>query len=94
MYFSQDTYKMGMHPIDCYNDEMKLAVEVNGSQHYKFNEWFQKTYMNFLKQQERDAAKREYCKQNGIFLLEIPYTVPFSDIENYIQRQLRFDNFK
>jgi hypothetical protein len=71
--------------IDCYNDEMKLAVEVNGSQHYKFNKRFHKTDKDLLKQQERDASKRAYCKKNGIFLLEIPYNIPESGIETYIR---------
>lgn len=39
------------------------------------------------KQQRRDAAFREYCKQEGITLLEIPYT-EFDRIESILDKNL------
>lgn len=50
----------------------KYAIEYNGIQHYKPIEWFggQK---NFIAQQERDKEKTNYCLENGIILITIPY---------------------
>lgn len=47
-------------------------IEYQGVQHYEEN----KTDADFGKQQREitDAAKREYCQENNIRLIEIPYT--------------------
>ena len=57
--------------LDFYIEELKLAAEVQGDQHYSFVEFFHKTQDNFKKQQERDAEKSIVCFQNGIILKEI-----------------------
>ena len=59
--------------LDCYNKELKLAVEYNGIQHYQHTEFFHKTLEEFEKQQERDALKARLCKQNDINLIIISY---------------------
>lgn len=53
-------------------DNKKIAIEYNGVQHYKPVEYFggEKEY---LKQCERDKWKKEYCEENKIELIIIPY---------------------
>jgi hypothetical protein len=79
--------------LDCYNDELKLAVEYNGIQHYKFCNYFHKSYEHFKTQQYRDVIKQNMCAQNGIVLIEVPYTVKIKDIEAYILDELARKNF-
>ena len=69
--------------FDGYNEEHKIAIEYNGIQHYEFRPWFHKIQQDFFAQQERDNRKREYCKENTITLIEIPYYE--KDIKNFIQ---------
>lgn len=70
--------------LDCYNPELKLAVEYNGIQHYKYVPYFHKNHEHFMNQKYRDDMKRRMCKDNGVILIEVPYTVKIPDIEQYI----------
>ncbi len=74
--------------IDCYNDELKIGVEYNGIQHYKYIPYFHRNKEAFYNQKYRDELKRRMCKDNGIYLIEVPYTVKVQNIENYILREL------
>lgn len=75
--------------LDCYNDDLKLAVEYNGIQHYKYVPYFHKTKDSFHNQKYRDYVKRDLCKKNGIVLIEVPYTVKVEDIDGYLKRELK-----
>lgn len=79
--------------IDLYNDELKLAVEVQGDQHYKFIPFFHRNKDAFLNQRYRDAMKKEKCKQKGITLIEIPYSVGEKKLQSYIIKQLQLEGF-
>jgi hypothetical protein len=71
--------------IDVYNEELKLGIEYSGRQHYEFVPFFHKNYEAFMNQKYRDEIKRMRCKEHGIRLIEIPYTVPIEDIESFIR---------
>lgn len=75
--------------LDCYNADLKLAVEYNGVQHYKYIPYFHKNKEGFLNQKYRDDMKRRICKENGIVLIEVPYTVNEENIRSYLLRELR-----
>lgn len=75
--------------IDCYNDELKLGLEYNGAQHYKYIPYFHRSKEAFQNQAYRDELKRRMCKENGITLLEIPYTVKYDNLPKYIMEKLR-----
>ena len=60
--------------LDFYLPLLRLAVEVNGGQHYKFNAHFHKDHRDFLYQQRRDKNKREWCSINNIKLVELDST--------------------
>ena len=74
--------------LDCYDPELGIAVEYNGVQHYKFIPFFHKNKEAFLNQKYRDDMKRRICKENGILLIEVPYTVKIEDIKSFIQKSL------
>ena len=67
----------------------QCAIEFNGKQHYKHCKIFQPEYKDFLNQVDRDNRKREYCKNNSIKLLEIPYTCSPSEINAMILQFLQ-----
>lgn len=52
------------------NEGNKIAIEYQGKQHYEDIEFFQG---NLKYVQDRDNFKKEYCKNNNIKLIEIPY---------------------
>lgn len=71
--------------LDIYNEELKLAIEFNGQQHYKYVPFFHKNYEHFLNQKYRDEIKKMLCKQNNIHLIEISYELAPTDIETTIK---------
>ena len=57
--------------LDYFVPRKKVAVEVQGRQHYQFVEFFHGDKDGFEKQQKRDTRKEEWCKLNGIRLVKI-----------------------
>lgn len=51
----------------------KIAIEVNGLQHYKYSKFFHKNRSEFTKAKERDRQKIGYCLAHNIKLYCIPY---------------------
>jgi hypothetical protein len=78
--------------LDCYNDQLRLAVEYNGAQHYKYIPYFHKNKEAFYNQKYRDELKRLRCKELGIVLIDIPYTEN-KNLERYLEEQLRIHGF-
>ena len=75
--------------LDCFNEKLRIAVEYNGAQHYKFIPFFHKNKEAFHNQKYRDYMKRKMCEENGIVLIEVPHTTKIPHIENYIKSNLR-----
>jgi len=61
--------------LDMYDDEMKIAIEYNGEQHYKYPNKFHKSEKEFVNQVYRDEYKKTICEKEGIFLINIPYYI-------------------
>ena len=80
--------------LDCYDSQMKLAVEYNGIQHYIYTPYFQKSKAHFLNQKYRDDMKQRICKEHGITLINVPYTVKLKDIEGFIIEECRKNGYK
>jgi len=74
--------------LDIYNKELKLAVEYNGIQHYKFAEFFHDTQEIFEKRLKDDILKEKLCKENNIKLIIVPYTIKMNKIYDYVINQL------
>ncbi len=70
--------------LDGFNQKFKIGIEVQGIQHYKRVPFFHKSQEDFEKRQEYDQFKRDKCKELGITLFEIPYTIELSNLYNYI----------
>jgi hypothetical protein len=76
--------------LDMYNEELRLAIEYNGAQHYRFNAMMhQNNRDRFQNQQYRDLLKKQMCQQHGIRLIEVPYTVSEDKIPEFLYDQLK-----
>ena len=77
--------------LDGYNENLKLAFEYNGEQHYKFKKHFHRTEEDFKIQREHDEFKYKKCVELGITLISIPYTFDCyypEKLENFIKDEL------
>ena len=54
-------------------EDLKIAFEYNGKQHYEYIPFFHKTFEEFESQKKRDLEKREISLQQGVILIEIPF---------------------
>ncbi len=70
--------------LDGYNEELKLAFERHGEQHYKFLNWFHKTIKEYILQLSNDQQKNELCEQHGVILIEVPYWIKYDEMQRYI----------
>ena len=78
-------------PFDFYIEKYCLIIEYDGQQHFKpvdfagkGEEW---SIQNMRETQRRDAIKNQYCEDNNINILRIPYW-EFDDIEKLIKDKL------
>ena len=77
------------------NSQSFFLCEYQGQQHYrpiKFNvNWSEEeTELNYQNGIKRDQIKRDYCKDNNIKLLEIPYW-DFKNIETILIKELNLE---
>jgi hypothetical protein len=75
--------------LDCFNPELKLAVEYNGIQHYKYPNFTGMSEEAFKAQLRRDLFKKEMCREKGITLIIVPYTIRLTEIEYYLIEKLQ-----
>ena len=75
--------------LDCFNEELGIAVEYNGQQHYKYSPKFHRySRINFHNQVYRDEKTVILTKKKGVRLVVVPYTVPFDEIRSFILTRL------
>lgn len=85
--FDDCLYKKHLR-FDFYIENSNTVIEYYGEQHYAPVGWYSKNEEEFQKMRERDIIKNEYCKQNGIRMIRIPF-YDFDNIEKILE-----DNFK
>lgn len=73
---------------DMMNDELKVCIERQGEQHYRPVPKFHRDPTAFAKQVERDKIKRELLEKAGYQFIDIPYTVHFDILDQYIPHKL------
>ena len=74
-------------PFDFYLPKYNICIEFDGMQHFKPIEHFGGE-IAFKKLQHRDNIKINFCKNNNIKLLRIPYN-KFNDIESILTDTFR-----
>lgn len=76
--------------LDLYNEELGLAIEYNGIQHYKYNSFMHKNSSDrFQNQQYRDLIKQDLCQKAGIKLIIVPYTIPHEKISDFLYQEFK-----
>ena len=70
--------------LDGFNEELMIAFEYDGDQHYVYPHFFHKTEQDFRNLVQRDKDKLRLCDENGVYLMKIPYTVPNNLIEKFL----------
>jgi len=77
--------------LDCYNEELALALEHQGMHHFKRQPNWQ-SVEQFKLCQMHDQIKRKYCTKKGILLIEIKEIgsiTPPEDVPKIIEDQLK-----
>ena len=74
-------------PFDFYLPEFNVCIEFQGKQHF-VPFYFDITGEELQKRKLHDGIKRQYCKNNGIKLLEILYN---ENIENKLEEYLKHE---
>lgn len=76
--------------IDFYLPDYNIFIEYNGIQHYIPIEYFGGS-LKFNQQVKRDEYVRNYCKQNSIKLIELPYSLNTEQIFNKLNKNINYD---
>lgn len=71
--------------LDFYMPLTRVCVEAHGEQHYKFIAHYHNNPLGFVRHKKRDKEKAEWCKINGIRLIELPFD---ENDEEWIKRIL------
>lgn len=71
--------------LDFFLPLRKLAIEIQGEQHYSFNTYFFKSKLDYAKAIGRDKKKKEFCTINNFTFLELKYDRQ-SEWESIIRR--------
>lgn len=81
--------------LDFYNEELKLAVEVQGKQHYTTYASYNNTQEKLEYQQYRDEIKKTKCHEMDITLIEVhhnAFKLSREKIKKYIEKKLKTQN--
>lgn len=65
--------------LDGFNEELQLAFEYQGIQHYKYDSYFYKTIEEFEKRKNLDLLKVKKCIEKDVKLVIIPYNSYIDD---------------
>ena len=73
--------------LDLYCEKLKLAVEIQGPQHYEKVKHYHASEKDFKDQQQRDLVKSILCKKHGIKLVYVDTRIDKYDLETQIRQQ-------
>jgi very-short-patch-repair endonuclease len=79
--YSQEVKLFDNYRFDFYLEDLNTVIEYDGKQHFEPVEYFG-GLEGFLKTQERDKIKTEYCLENNIRIIRIGY---FEDVEEILK---------
>jgi hypothetical protein len=74
--------------LDGYSEQLGIAFEYQGIQHFLKNRRFHSENFTLKQRLADDKQKAILCRKHGVVLLQIPYTVPHLEFENYIRKLL------
>jgi very-short-patch-repair endonuclease len=78
-------------PFDFYLPDYKLCIEYDGEQHFSITRFHKlnmnRAIANLENRKIRDNIKNQYCKNNNIRIIRIPYW-KYSDIDSILEESL------
>lgn len=72
--------------LDGFCEELRLAFEYQGIQHYKESHHFHKR-SSFHQRVADDLVKKQACEKHGVTLLAVHYSIPASDLPAFLQKE-------
>lgn len=72
--------------LDGYNEQLGLAVEIQGPGHTK--PLPHESYEKYRARVARDKLKHELCRAHGVHLLAIDYRIPLTNMSSYLRSRL------
>lgn len=76
----------GRYKCDFYLPQYNMIIEFDGQQHFNYNNRGWNTKKNHIETLRRDQIKNQFCKDNKIKLIRIPYTKQ-DQIEEILTRE-------
>lgn len=73
--------------LDGYCEELRLAFEYNGKQHYEYVPYYHKDMMDVFNAADNDREKARLCNEHDITLIVIPYKIKAKALFNYIMTE-------
>jgi len=70
--------------LDGYNEELNIAFEYQGEQHYKLTYYNEYDSVKLLNIQRKDALKIKLCKENGVKLIIVSCEMQLSKYNEYL----------
>jgi hypothetical protein len=72
--------------LDLYNEDLKIAIEYHGRQHYEYIPHFHRNGPHeYESQRRRDNYKLDICDENGVYVITVPHYLPNDKIEAWIR---------
>lgn len=69
--------------IDCYNENLRIGLEVDGRNHFQYDNFMHNNNIeNFKRQQQLDNIKDQLCLDMNIKLLRIPHHIYTTNLQN------------
>jgi hypothetical protein len=75
--------------LDGYSKDLGLAFEYHGIQHYQTRPIFIKEKDELEQRKKDDKLKIQLCKKNNVVLIEVPYTVSYEEMDDYIIKKCK-----
>jgi hypothetical protein len=74
--------------LDGYNEELGVAFEYNGIQHYQNNKFFHNNENSLGKRKLDDLQKIKLCQNNNVQLITVKYDIPKDKIFEFVLSKL------
>jgi len=81
--------RSGRMELDGYSKDLGLAFEYHGKQHYSTVSLFTPDEKALAQRKEDDKLKRTLCEKHNVVLIEVPYTVSYEDMDDYIIKKCK-----
>ena len=82
---------LGGLELDGYSEELQIAFEYQGEQHYNYVPFFHKTISAFEKLKADDEKKKALCAEHEVRLFRIPCWIKWGELPSYLSERLGKD---